>query len=354
MSGTKATHWRSIQIMRGLAAAIVVAHHIPHYLNGRLATALPSFEFGAIGVDVFFIISGFVMYSATTRPPYNPAGFFVRRLARIIPLYWLLTSALALATWVAPSAFSSFTVSAESWVKSLLFIPVYDARGYIRPVLGQGWTLHFEMLFYTTVALVMVFARSRPTEIAALVLGGACLAVNLAGLPLLGSAWQLLAPLALEFSAGVLLAFIFHRHPPRIGSPAVSLLVAAVLWCLGIGLGTLGHSTDLGFARVGTWGIAAFAFVFGALLLERFVNEQALSARGLTLLGEASYSLYLVHGMTFSVSWKLLPPVIKAQPLLAAAGLLAVAIAVSIPLHKLIELRLNQAALTLGKRWLKV
>ncbi len=335
--------------MRGLAAAVVVAHHIPHYLHDRARGRSLDFEFGAIGVDIFFIISGFVMYNATISPSYGAAGFLVRRLARILPMYWLLTTILAVAIWTLPAAFS-ISVPVENWAKSLLFIPIYDERGYIRPVLSQGWTLHFEMLFYMLVAAAMLLVKSKPTQIAATVLAVVSTTIYALHVPLHGSAWQLVAPLSLEFSAGVFLAYIFHHHAPKIQNNLLAVFLAFILWCGAIYLGKFGRSADMGFDRALTWGISAFIFVFGALLLEKSINFKSIYARWFTLLGEASYSLYLVHGITFSITWKVSPSFVKDEPITAAIALFVVAICIAIPLHKIIELRLNEMTLKLGKK----
>ena len=123
---------------------------------------VPDFPMGAAGVDLFFVISGFVMVVASAdlfgqrgAPPY----FFLRRLARIVPLYWLLTGIFVFILFAGRHHSSSW-LSASEVVTSLLFIPHSLPNGAVAPVYGLGWTLNYEMMFYVVFSAVL-FLRPR-------------------------------------------------------------------------------------------------------------------------------------------------------------------------------------------------
>lgn len=340
------TSWSSIQILRGLAALAVVLHHIPQYILNRSLTPTYTLESGAAGVDIFFVISGFVMHAATVGKQNRPLDFFAKRLARILPIYWLFTTVLFLATVVMPSAFASFKTTPVEWMKSMLFLPVYDPRGYIRPIISQGWTLYFELTFYSVLALSLWLMPRRATLLAAVIVASGSTAVSLLHESTLGSALQLLSPITLEFCAGVLLAHLFLHPGLRLSGRAASPFVGLALMAAGLYGFTEGTSAELGYPRVLTWGAGAVAIVGGALLAETWLSKDSWLLRQFHLLGDASYSLYLIHGLTFSVVWKALPRAMH-ETWLPPLAMTAVAVMVSVPFHKLIELRLNRLALGL-------
>ena len=349
-----------IQILRFVAAMLVVIMHTTEAISVRITGAGPDqyWSSGAIGVDIFFVISGFVMAMSTAKLPtdykiyfYSAWIFMKRRLIRVAPLYWFYTFLKTALVLILPSLALRTSIDPDHLLASLFFIPAISPWGIVQPTLPVGWTLNFEMLFYMLVAAAILLVKLKPTQIAATVLAVVSTTIYTLHIPLYGSAWQLVAPLSLEFSAGVFLAYIFHHHAPKIQNNPLAVFLALILWCGAIYLGSFGRSADIGFDRALTWGISAFIFVFGALLLEKSINFKSIFSRGFTLLGEASYSLYLVHGITFSITWKLSPSFVKDEPIAAAIALFFAAICISIPLHKIVELRLNDIALKLGKKF---
>ena len=123
----------SIQVLRFFAAFSVMMVH------------LPVFEFGIWGVDIFFVISGFIMMYVTEN---NEKFFLLKRIFRIVPLYWILTlGVFALAIFV-PDVLNNTTANIVHLIKSLFFIP-FDKNGTGHfPILFLGWTLNFEVIFY--------------------------------------------------------------------------------------------------------------------------------------------------------------------------------------------------------------
>ena len=134
----------SIQYLRALAALGVVIFHASPADN--------PFMVGNAGVDIFFVISGFIMWSITEERPTSPAAFIRDRLIRIAPLYWLLTTLLVVGVLVRSKLFPNLKIDLPFVVGSYLFVPMRPPGSTgadpIWPVLVQGWTLNYEMFFY--------------------------------------------------------------------------------------------------------------------------------------------------------------------------------------------------------------
>jgi exopolysaccharide production protein ExoZ len=173
----------SIHYLRALAAVAVVESHATRGLLGQA------------GVDVFFVISGFIMWTITSRET-APRIFFQRRLIRIVPLYWTATLIMAFHQKVAVDAV----------VKSLYFIPFFGEKGQIWPVLVPGWTLNYEMFFYVLVGATLLLPRR--IQLACLIVGLCSLSLSHPFVVWLRDPVLLTYtnPLVLEFLAGILIA----------------------------------------------------------------------------------------------------------------------------------------------------
>ena len=215
--------------MRALAALSVVWVHARYAVPG-IAERLGAPFFGASGVDVFFVISGFIMVAATSAKELTPASFLSLRIIRIAPLYWLATLALA-----ASAAAAGRAHSAEEMVKSVFFIP-YRSGGSpsgVWPILENGWTLNFEMFFYALFSL----ALAAPGRV-----GLPGLVLSLGSLAALGRlfgpfespcASVYTSPRLLEFAAGMTLAQAWGECGAKYRLPQPELLLALGLYCLG-------------------------------------------------------------------------------------------------------------------------
>ena len=116
---------RSAQYLRGLAALMVVWHHARDQLVG-LMQLFPN-GIGAKGVDLFFVISGFIMYVTTANTQQSTLQFWWRRIKRVVPLYWFFTLLMVL-LWIGrPTLFKTLSVSWETLIQSLFFIPHFSA-----------------------------------------------------------------------------------------------------------------------------------------------------------------------------------------------------------------------------------
>lgn len=139
----------ALQVLRAIAAGMVVFVHALSTYRDKVDALTPSmfnFGLGELGVKLFFCISGFIIFASTEslQPGWTSFSYFIRRrLIRIAPLYWCATLIYA-----AKLALQGHAPEGSSLAYSLLFIPFKDATGLMRPVLGVGWTLNYEMFFY--------------------------------------------------------------------------------------------------------------------------------------------------------------------------------------------------------------
>jgi exopolysaccharide production protein ExoZ len=269
----------SLQVLRFAAASCVIALHawqvVSGVPNGQNVGVIGTF--GPFGVDVFFVLSGFII--ATTAPGRASGLFLKQRAIRIVPLYWLLT--LVMMALLARAGM----LTARPLLASALFIPTLHAEPYI----VVGWTLCYEMLFYGAVAAVLL--RPRWGWMAMLGLyAAASLARPMVGGPLL----QFIgSPLIAEFLAGVLIA-----RAPR---SALAGWLAGVAGVVALGVlalsGYQGVATRPEFAGSGDWqrvmvyGCPAALLVYAAVHLDL----RGRLWRALAYLGDASYAAYLVH-----------------------------------------------------------
>ncbi|MES2751782.1 MAG: acyltransferase [Pseudomonadota bacterium] len=280
----------SIQYLRGAAALMVVFFHadgmaVEYFKFGGLL-------FGAAGVDIFFVISGFIMWIATSSERTTPASFVMGRIVRIVPLYWAMTL-LLYGGWL---IFRDPAVVPSIWnlLRSLLFIPFVSPRtGEIQPLLIPGWTLNFEMFFYAVFACALLLARRHRAVFVCTVLG-ALVASRLGISPSGPIAQTYTSPLLIEFMIGCLLGIIYERKSlPR---PAIALFLLILGCVLLLGSGML-SAANIGVTRFLHWGLPAFLIVTGALGIEPMLRHWRLPA----LLGNASYSIYLTHAVVLAV-----------------------------------------------------
>ena len=130
-------------------------------------------------VDIFFVISGFIMWVTTVGRTLSPQEFLYRRLVRIVPLYWLVTAFTVLVMVVAPQAMQSSRFDLAHVVASFAFWPaLHPVTGHYAPVLIPGWTLNYEMFFYVVFAACLLLRPAHRLPAIVLVLTG-CIALPL-------------------------------------------------------------------------------------------------------------------------------------------------------------------------------
>jgi len=274
----------TIQYLRAVAAALIVFQH---------AMGIPAFvyytaHFGTVGVDLFFMISGYIMWTTTQGQNRGPGAFWLARAIRIVPLYWMFTSAYVVAALVTPASFFSLKLDPVHIIKSFLFIPeVHPNLGLAAPVFTLGWTLNYEAFFYLFFGLCLLIAdlRMRFMVIAAIFCALMILGAWLQPTGAILSSY--LDPVMLEFLSGIILA-ILSPYLARCGAVLGALLVAAgVVW-----IGVV-YAHDMALPRLVSHAIPSIMAVTGALMLEPWARAHP-SRIGL-LLGDASYSIYLIH-----------------------------------------------------------
>lgn len=322
----------SIQALRAIAAIAVAVAHACHYLEKELGipNPLPGSEFGSAGVDLFFVISGFVMVYASERffrREARPAEFFLRRLARIVPLYWVTTSIILAYLLLHYGSLQAVHFSPAVVIASYLFIPYPQTDGYMAPIHGVGWSLNFEMFFYVCFCLALPLGRRLGVAVLTALLVG-LVAINRTLPPPLD---YLAEPIVLEFAMGMLIALAVRE------GYRLPVIVCAALVSTGVVGFVLSYwHTDID--HMVAWGIPSALVVAGVTLAKAPLKSGPL-ARGVSFLGDASYSLYLVHPIAVTLPRRLLGPYLNgaAAPLLHAALLLAVAIAAACMVHVVFE-----------------
>jgi peptidoglycan/LPS O-acetylase OafA/YrhL len=279
----------NIQVLRFIAAVMVLYAHLLHETAGHgLPFPTPAHDPTGIawqtGVDVFFIVSGFIM-DHLSRDRFGSAAsaadFARRRALRVVPLYWLFTGLTAVAIGLFPDRVIHNELNAKVFAASLAFWPVARIDGDAYPLLAGGWTLEYEMFFYVCFTLALLAPRRIAT---------AALATGLVGFSIAGH-WisrDLVAlkyfsdPIIVEFLLGMLLARLYGAGV-RIGW---RLGLAGVVAAFGF-MAVMGSRQ--GLERWVWGGLPAFVLACSLTL------APPIRVRWPTIGGDASYSLYLSH-----------------------------------------------------------
>jgi peptidoglycan/LPS O-acetylase OafA/YrhL len=284
----------SLQALRGVACLLVLGVHVAEWEQHRCkSTAVclaQSFEyFGYVGVDLFFVLSGFVI----TWISYRHLGdrsqvgrFALRRAWRVLPLYWL---AWPIAAFINIRVLRYPCGVSWEWLwGNVTLVP--PARNAL--MIPQAWSLAFELLFYAVFAVFFVLPRRAFLPTLALWTLGIVAAASANIWP--AGVLKLLDPLVLEFLIGCIAATLLRNdHGLRWGR------LSLVLGGLGFVASALGewsgwlHTRDHTLERVLTFGVSCALVVFGAVACER--TGRSRSPRWLQSVGDASYSIYLSH-----------------------------------------------------------
>jgi peptidoglycan/LPS O-acetylase OafA/YrhL len=344
---------RNVQALRALAAMMVVGVHLPLHeqrIFGDGALLGWANSAGAIGVDLFFVISGFIMVT-TTWEAFGREGaasaFLMRRILRIYPFYLVTFSLQLMLAGAAPWALHWAPQTPWQLFASFTLIPHGQD-----PAMVVAWSLQFEVYFYLCFALALRYARTNlPAVIAlwgALTLACAALSVAFPNVPLrfIGS------PLTFEFLMGV-----------AVGALAISGRLAAprtlfALGCIGlIVAAALSTRYPDGFPTLNDTFFRAFVcappmalLVYAAVGLEE--RMRLVAPRPFVALGDASYSLYLWHGIAIGLFANLVarlhPHGKVADAVFDLAGF-AVAAFAALVIYGQVELRLIRAFRHLGR-----
>lgn len=276
--------FESVQSLRGIAALFVMCQHICFLQRG------------SFGVDLFFLISGFVIMYSTQK---NKEGFLSKRLIRIVPLYYLMTFFTYAILVVKPELFEKTTASPLSLVMSLFAVP-FDIDGATQPILRVGWTINYEIFFY----LLFFSAMKISFRYRALICSG-----ELALLVILGKILHPKQPalrfwtdsLILEFAIGMMFFYIaakLYEYCGKLCEKTNIYKISRAIVCVGVSAGIFVYEwMSYSYAKISAcpeiirWGLPSLlvlALFFLAGLMIKFPKP-------LVLLGNMSFSLYLIH-----------------------------------------------------------
>ncbi|MFM4648370.1 acyltransferase family protein [Aeromonas bivalvium] len=285
-----------IHLLRGLAAFLVLIYHIYYVSKIYVEYNIRLFEVLYVGVDIFFVVSGFVMFFILHRgldkvPLSEYRIKFIRdRFFRIVPLYWFFTIVFFLANNLLYNNDNQKTFSLLELVKSLLFIP-YGSDGIVSPpVLGVGWTLNYEVLFYLVIFIALLITRHVFSVVA----------MTFVGFMLLGFfdsyhssiyITYISNPIIIEFLLGALIANLYIMNKCWLKITAVALILTpATLFFVGL------ENLSIVSQRALIAGSISGCLVSIALLAssKSFMNF-SIENRFFYFLGSSSYIMYLIH-----------------------------------------------------------
>ncbi|NGM81187.1 acyltransferase [Paenibacillus sp. 7124] len=290
----------SLQSLRGIAALLVLLHHTTLNASQNLGYKYLGgvFRFGNLGVDLFFILSGFLMFSIHSsdigqKKKFLP--FIKKRFVRVYPIYWFVTLIIIPLFFLFPSFGEGYERNISVIIKSLLLIP----QGH-DPILGVGWSLVYEVYFYLLFALMIILGKRVSNVILFL---WVAISVVLMTFPAKGYLFNFLFnPIIFEFLMGCLAAFILtkvrFKHPLLIFSLGVVLLLTSV-WFLYSNSQVLDRE---GLSRVLLYGVPSLFILLGMVSMD--TQGKIKNLKILTYLGDASYSIYLVHTLVLSLTSK--------------------------------------------------
>jgi len=307
----------NLQLLRAFAALNVVLFHII-IIADEQGFAIPSLEFlrdwGANGVDIFFVLSGFIMVYISELRPRTPSSFLKNRTLRIVPIYWILTL-LGCVAVIFAGDYRGESVTFEVIATSFLFLTRWTSTEM--PILYVGWTLEWEMLFYLIFAFSLIF-KSKTIQFAIPL-------ILLTGLVLLAGQNHII----LEFGLGMIVAKIYKSNIIIEHAKLLTLIGASLL------MASIWIKSDL--PQLIVWGLPSSLIVLGLVNIKQYkfpLGEH---------LGNASYSIYLIQVFTIPVFYKVAEKIFPniSTLLLAGGCLIGTALAGSL-CHLFIEKPVNK------------
>jgi exopolysaccharide production protein ExoZ len=275
----------TIQYLRAIAASVVVLYHA---MSAPSIAALFPVRIGEFGVDLFFVISGYIMWTTTAGSGRGPLAFWGARILRVAPLYWVFTTLYVAIALLRPDAVFNAALEPLHIVKSYLFVPaVHPSLGAIAPVYTLGWTLNYEMFFYLVFGLCLFITLRKPRLAAMIGVLSLLVLIGTVVRPGGAMAATYTNPILLEFAAGIVLARLASRLDTTKPGIGWALIGVAVAWL------AAAHGMEQLPERIVAFGVPAVLTVAGALILEP--SARLRPSRFALLLGDASYSIYLAH-----------------------------------------------------------
>ncbi|WP_226623086.1 acyltransferase family protein [Brucella anthropi] len=309
---SKATTLNSIQLLRAVACLMVVIHHALSLVENKYVAV------GAAGVDVFFVISGFVMVIAT-KANESSVIFIKKRFIKVVPMYWIATVLTIIFYYYRHGEIIVW----EHIATSLLFLP--PPEHLIVPVLYPGWSLNYEMFFYLIIAIALLSRKNTFLYVIVVV----CALGSLGHKTGIHFIDYYIYDGLLEFCAGVVIG-ITYKHGVRISQTAgVFLFTCAIL------IFSVNYSYPT-ISKAIYWGIPSVLIVVAFLTFEK--SGVARNVVGLEI-GAASYTMYLFHPFViWSIEWQF-----GNQPgIFFVIGAVVTSVVISLVLYRLLEAPLNK------------
>ncbi len=351
---------KSIQALRAIAAISVMFAHLYGVEKNHSGTdplLSPLALSGMAGVDLFFVISGFIIvWVAGDWTPGTPssAAFLYARVTRIYPTWWLFAGALAIYLYITqgvpwdPTVINGTATSGtEHLIKSLFLIPHETL-----PVLQLGWTLIHEMYFYLVFAVVLLLPTT--WRIPAM---GAWAALLIAAIFVGWSTFHaknLIAlffyPMTLEFLMGAAIGWVIKSGWTKYALPALLAGLAGTVYAV-LSVDFLTTSPNLAVTRTLHFGVSASLIVYGVTALETRTKRAPWAHPFLVRVGDWSYSLYLGHLIVIAGLGRLYYPIFGQYGTIASLGFIVSAsisaIAVAAAAYYLFE----RPSIRLLRRW---
>lgn len=290
----------SLQVLRGVASLLVVMIHVNQTFESKFGTKLlPTFvDAGMIGVDIFFCLSGFIMYF-TAQGGFGVPGawrkFLTRRFLRIYPIYWVVTLLTVLVGLFEPHVLGGHGLNWTTAWKSALLLPQNFS-----PIVGQGWTLVHEVKFYAIFGLLLLLPRPLALRTA---FAWAAVSAVVLGLSYFDTDWlshtitgrvtnYIFHPGSLEFALGLFAAHVALKWKTHAKVDAAILLgglatTAVVMQCF------YALKPETKYFAITLFMGPSFLLVLGCTLAERRWSPKF--PQILVRMGDASYATYLTH-----------------------------------------------------------
>ena len=294
-----------LQSLRGISVVAVMLHHLTsandaYFKNNGSVNFL---YFGHCGVDIFFVISGFIMYHLYHRDWSRPeqfTSFIIRRFTRIYPIYWIITTAVLALALLLPGALKEYKLNPFYLIESYSLLPLGYSIG--NPVIPAAWTLFHEMKFYIVFSGCILFQRS---AIVLWIAGWIALTV-------LQTLWLLrpeslhqgvnfvFSPYNFEFLLGCIIAWYVSKKKPRL---IVGILsgVSGVVVISAIAYFDNQRFLENTLAHILLYSIPSTLFVLAVAVMDTSSRFNSYTNRPIILLGDSSYSLYLIHYPVYAI-----------------------------------------------------
>lgn len=288
-----------IQMLRGIASILVVLYHMTFNFSETFHQVFlfNIFNFGGSGVDIFFVLSGFIIAYANKKYIANPAKtvtFLKRRFVRIYPIYWIIITFFLLVQLAFPLYYKShFDLSVSNLIATYLLLPDHIM------INGVSWSLTNELFFYLLFTLAILIPVKKYSFYLLVVYFILLLVFALTNINITGGKGYgglLFFPMNIEFLLGVFIVFIVDKISLKRVWPLLlsgSLLFLAGAYIFNHGIYILPADVSYGLNRVVLFGVPSFLIILALVKME--LNKRVRVKKIFLYLGDASYSLYLIH-----------------------------------------------------------